>query len=104
MSNSSGAVRVHREQRDSPLSHQFLEVDPGRVGTLGDGVGALIQDLVEDLQALIGQADLVHIGVGQEPGHFAVTVLGRRCPVLAPDVAGWFAHPRQERFEPRPEG
>jgi len=96
---------VSTENNGMPRSRiKASKVDPRRVRTLGDGVGALIQDLVQDLQALIGQADLVHIGVSKEPGHLAVTVLGRRCPVLAADVAGWFAHPRKERFEPRPEG
>jgi hypothetical protein len=50
-----------------------LEVGPGGVGALGDRVVALVEDLVEDLQALVGQADLVGVGVasshatGQRP-------------------------------------
>ena len=48
----------------------------GRVGPLGDGVGALVQQLVEDLQALVGQPDLVGVGIEQQPGHLA----GRRGP------------------------
>ena len=98
------AMRVDREERNASLAHQGFEVDPRRVRTLGNGVGALIQDLVQDLQPLIGQADLVHIGIREQPGDFALTVTRLDGPVLAPDVAGWFAHPRQQRFDPRPEG
>jgi hypothetical protein len=91
-------MRVHRKERNSPLAHQGFKVDPGRVRTLSYGVGALIQNLVQDLQPLIGQADLVHIGVSEEPSHFSVAVLRNYRSIFAPDIAGWFAHPRKKRL------
>jgi hypothetical protein len=60
-------VGVDREQRDALAAHDGLEVAPGGVRPLGDGVVALVEDLVEDLQALVGKADLVGVGVGQQP-------------------------------------
>jgi hypothetical protein len=91
-------MRVDRKEGNPPLTHQCLKVDPGRVRTLGYGVGALIQNLVQDLQPLIGQADLIHIGVSEEPSHFAVAVLRNYRSIFAPDIAGWFAHPSKKRF------
>ena len=64
-----GAVSVHREQRNSTVAKQGLEVAPGRVRALGDRVVAFVQDFVEDLQPLVGQADFVRVGVGEQPGH-----------------------------------
>ena len=63
------AVGVDREQRQPVGAEQRLEVDPGGVGPLGHRIGALVEDLVEDLQALVGQADLVGVRVDQQPGH-----------------------------------
>jgi hypothetical protein len=91
-------MRVNRKQRNPPLAHEGLEVNPGRVRTLGYRVGALIQNLVQDLQPLIGQADLVHIGISEEPSHFAVAVLRNYRSIFAPDIAGWFAHPSKKRL------
>ena len=44
-----------------------LEVGPHRVGALGEDPVALVEHLVEDLHALVGQADLVGVGVHQRP-------------------------------------
>ena len=97
------AMRVDREQRQAVAAQQRLEIEPRRVGALGDGVGALVQDLVEDLQPLVGQADLVGIGVDEEPGHLPRAVVGGQCAVFASDVAGRLLHLGQERLEPWPE-
>jgi hypothetical protein len=91
-------MRVHRKKGNPSLSHEGFKINPGRVRTLGYGVGALIQNLVQDLQPLIGQADLVHIGVSEEPSHFSVAVLRNYRSIFAPDIAGWFAHPRKKRL------
>ena len=81
------AVRVDREQRQAVLAQQRLEIGPRRVGALGHRVGPLVEDLVEDLQALVGQADLVGVGVRQQPRHLVGTVVWGLCAVLAADVA-----------------
>ena len=61
------AVRVDGERGHAVLAHQRLEVGPNRVATLGQRVGPLVEQLVEDLDALVGQADLVGVGVEQRP-------------------------------------
>ena len=68
------AVRVDGELRHAVLAHQRLQVGPDRVGALGQHVGLLVEHLVEDLDALVGQAHLVRVGVHQRPPH------GRRRP------------------------
>ena len=75
------AVRLEREQGQALVPEQRLEVDPGRVGAFGRRVGAFIQDLVEDLEPLVGQPDLVGIGVNEKPGNLARAILRLpRCP------------------------
>ena len=71
---------------------------------LGQCVGTFVEDLVENLQSLIGQADLVGVRVEQEPRHLPATVGGGDVPVLAPDVASWLLYPSQERLDLGPEG
>ena len=65
------AVAVDGELRDRALlvagAHHLLHVGPHRVGALGEDPVALVEHLVEDLDALVGQADLVGVGVHQGP-------------------------------------
>ena len=96
-------VAVDREQRQAVAAQLGLQVRPGRVGPLGHRVVALVQDLVEDLQALVGQPDLVRVRVDQQPRHLARAVGGDDGPVLAADVAGGLLHLGQQWFEPGPE-
>jgi hypothetical protein len=91
-------MSVNRKKWNPALTLERLKINPWRVSTLGNGVGALIQDLVQDLQPLVGQADLVHIGVSEEPSHLSVAVLRNYRSIFAPDIAGWFAHPSKKRF------
>ena len=98
-----GPVGVDREQRDLVAGEERIEIGPGRVRALGDGIAPLVQDLVEDLQPLVGQADLVRVGVGEQPRHLPRGVAGRDGTVLATDVSSRFLHQAQERFDPRPE-
>jgi hypothetical protein len=74
------AVSVDREQRDALAPHDGLEIAPRCVRALGDGVVTLVQDLVEDLQALVGQTDLVGVGIRQQPGNSALTCAGTASP------------------------
>ncbi len=98
------AVRVDGELGDAVLAHQRLEVGPHRVGALGQRVGALVEHLVEDLHALVGQPDLVGVGVHQRPAD------GDRVPVLDPrvqlaaDVLDRLADLGQQRLEAREQG
>ena len=79
------------------------EVGPRAVGPLGHGVVALVEQLVEDLQALVGQADLVGVGVGEQPRHLVGGVVRRDHAVFHADVAGRLLHPRQEHLELGPD-
>ena len=92
------------EEGHAGRPHGGLHVDPGGVGPLGQRVGTLVEDLVEDLQTLVGQADLVGVGVDQEPGHPPGPVLGVHGPLLAADVAGGLGDAGQQALDPRPEG
>ncbi len=50
------AVGVDGELADAVLAQQRLEIGPDGVGALGQRVRTLVEDLVEDLDALVGQA------------------------------------------------
>jgi hypothetical protein len=95
------AVAVDGELRHAVLAHQLLEVGPDGVGALGEHVRALVEHLVQDLDALVGQADLVCVRVHEHPAH------GRLVPGLdhraefAADVLDRLAHQRQQAFELR---
>ena len=97
------AVRVDREQRQLMRPEHALHVGPRGVGALGRRVGPLVEDLVEDLQALVGQPDLVGVGVDQQPGRLVGAVVGGLAAVLAPDVAGRLLDPGQQGFELWPD-
>ena len=92
-------VRVDRELRHAVLAHQRLEVRPDRVGPLGQHVGLLVEHLVEDLHALVGQADLVRVGIHQRPAHGrGVPVLDHRAQ-LAAHVLDRLADPGQQLLQ-----
>ena len=96
-------VRVDGELADAVLAQQRLEVRPHRVGALGQGVVALVEDLVEDLDALVRQPDLVRVGVHQGPVDVdGVPVLGARVQLTA-DVLDRLADPGQQRLQAREE-
>ena len=98
-----GTVGVDAEQRQTPRPQRRLHVGPRRVGALGDGVVALVQDLVKDLEPLVGEADLVGVGVDQEESNPAHLVVRPLAASLHSDVASGLLHPGQERFDPRPQ-
>ncbi len=92
---------VDGELRDGVLAHERLEIGPHAVGALGKNVVALVEHLVEDLQALVRQPDLVGVRIHQRPAHRgAVPVLDGRVQ-LAADVLHRLAHQRQQRLELR---
>ena len=92
-------VPVHGEGGHPVLAHQRLEVGPHRVGALGQGVGALVEHLVEDHDALVGQAHLVGVRVHQRPPDVH-RVPGLELRVqLATDVLHGLGDARQQRLE-----
>ena len=98
-----GLVGVDAEQRHARGAHRVLHVGPRRVRPFGDRVGPLVQDLVEDLQALVGEPDLVRVGVDQEKCGPAGPMVGRQTALLHTDIASGLLNPGQQRFDPRPQ-
>ncbi len=110
---ADGTVAVHGELRDRALlvtgAHHLLHVGPHRVGALGEDPVALVEHLVEDLHALVGQAHLVGVGVHQRPPHGGAARLGAggAVPVLddrvelAADVLDGLLHRRQLALQAR---
>ena len=96
-------VGVDREQRDTLGAHGRVHVEPGRVGALGQGVVTFVEDLVEDLEALVGEPDLVRVGVHEEPGDCRRPMLRPDAPPLHPDVPSRLLDPGQEGLHPRPQ-
>ena len=91
--SAGGAVGVDREERDRVLTERAGEVEPGRVGTLGDRIGAFVEDLVEDLEPLVGQPDLVGVRVDEEPGDRIGSVDRQRLPRSIPMYRAGFSTP-----------
>ena len=96
-------VTLDAEERDPLAPHGCLHVDPRCVRPLGQRVGPFVEDLVENLESLIGEADLVGVGVHQEPSHLPVSVFGVLGPLLTPDVAGWLGDRGQHVLDPGPQ-
>ena len=96
-------VGVHGEQRKALAAQHLGHVGPRRVAPFGLGVGPFVQDLVQDLETLIGKAYLVGVRVEEEPGHRVGVVVRDGHPVLTSDVAGRFLHLGQDTFEFGPE-
>ena len=102
------SVAVDRELRDCPkiitVAHHLLHVGPHRVGALGEDPVALVEHLVEDLDALVGQADLVGVGVHQRPPDLdGVPVLDDGVQ-LAADVLDRLGDRRQARLQAGEQG
>jgi len=99
-----GAVRVDGELREVVVAHHLLHVGEHRVGPLGKDPVTLVQDFVQDLDALVWQTNFVRVGVHQRPAHLRrVPRLGRRVQLTA-DVLDRLAHGRQQRLQAGEEG
>ena len=92
------------EERDVGRPHGRLHVHPGGVGPLGNGIVSLVEDLVEDLQTLVGQADLVGVGIDEQPRDRSVGVLGDLGSQFSTDIAGRLGDLGQEGLHTGPEG
>ena len=92
-------VAVDGELRDAVLAHHLLHVGPHGVGALGQHPVTLVEHLVEDLHALVGQPDLVGVGIHQRPPDVdRLPVLEGRVE-LATDVLDRLGDRRQTRLE-----
>jgi hypothetical protein len=95
-------MRLQRERRDAVLAQALLEVRPGCVRPLGQRPGALVEDLVEDLDPLVGLTDLVGVRVAQQPARAHRSPRLDHLVVLAADVLGRLADPVEQRLEDLP--
>jgi hypothetical protein len=93
---TSRAVCINRKEWQVVLTHLGFEIGPGRIGTFSHSVVAFVQDFVQDLQALIGEADLIGIRVCQQPADHTVGVFGLDRAVLTADITGRFFHPGEQ--------
>ena len=66
---AGGTVGVDREQRQAGGAQSATRGPARARRSARRPRRPLVQDFVEDLQALVGQADLVGVGVGQQPRH-----------------------------------
>ena len=65
-SNSdNGMLGLERVQRDAVCAHQGFHVGPGRVGALGQRIRPLVDLVIQDLEAHVGDADVVDVGKDQ---------------------------------------
>jgi hypothetical protein len=96
-------VRVDGELRHALAAHEGLEVGPDRVCPLGQHVGPLVEDLVEDLHALVGQPDLVGVRVHQRPPHRRGVPVLHHAAELAADVLDGLADPREQLLQAGPD-
>ncbi|MGX1269953.1 hypothetical protein RKD18_003147 [Streptomyces phaeoluteigriseus] len=94
-------VTVHGELRDVMLAHQGLQVRPHAVRALGEDALLLVEDLVQDHDALVGQPDLVRVRVHQRPADVAGLPGLDRGVELAADVLDRLLHVREQSFELR---
>ncbi len=65
--------RLERVERDVSRPHQVFHVHPGGVGAFGQRFGTLVDQVVEDLQTEIGDADIIDIG--EDEGDFGLDFL-----------------------------
>lgn len=98
---ADGAVAVHGELGHLVLAHQLLEVRPHAVRALGEDALALVEHLVEDHDALVGESDLVGVRVHEGPADVAFVPRFDGGVQLTADVLNGLLHMREERFELR---
>ena len=107
------AVAVDGELRQAALPQLCLHVGPHGIRALGEGVLTLVDDLVEDHDALVGHADLVGVGIHQRPAGGQLLAGGSvpadvpvldRGVQLAADVLDGLVDPFQQRLEIGPQG
>jgi len=104
-SNAEDVERPHREValqgelRQPVAAHQGGQVGPDRERPLGEQPVALVEDLVEDRQPLVGLAHLVGIGVHQGPPHLGGGELLADRVHLAAGVLHGLADLREQRLQ-----
>ncbi len=97
-------VVLQRELRQAVLTHLHGEVRPHRERALGDHPVTLVEDFVQDREALVRLAHLVGVGVHQCPAHLGSSeVLAERVHFTA-GVLHRLGHLGEQWLQPRVEG
>ena len=96
-----GEARLHGEERQVAAAHEVGHVDPGRVGALAGNAGLVVQNLVQDGQALVGKADLVRIRVDEHAAEGRLRVAP--CAEFVVDVARRLLNQVKERLDAPPK-
>ena len=97
-------VVVQGELRDALLPHQLLQVGPDRVRALGEDPVPLVQHLVQDRHALVGQTHLVRVRVHQAPTDLDCVPVLADAVQLTADVLDRLADTGEQRFQPLEQG
>ncbi len=92
-------VAIHGELGDAVLTQQLFQIRPDRVGALSQDVRLLVENLVKDLDALVGQADLVGVRIHQAPADDRVRPRLYLGVSFAAEIAHGLADPRKQRFQ-----
>ena len=91
--------RLEREEGQTDLAHLFLHVEPGREDPLAVGVLPLVDEVVEDLDAEVGHADLIGVGETEREPHVDRRRVFFDAVQFPADVAAGLLHERQDLLE-----
>ena len=96
-------VRIDGELTDVVVTHDPLHVGEHRIRAFGEDPVTLVEDFIQDLNALVRQPHFISIGVHECPSHrYRVPVLDDRVE-FATDVLDRFADREQQGFQSREE-
>ena len=94
---------VEGELRNPGRPHLFFHVRPHRIGALRQDPITLIKHFVEDGYALVRLANLIRVGVHQDPTDVSVLPLLDDAVVFPAHVLDGLIDSRQQRFNPTEE-
>ena len=96
-----GRTGLEREQGQAHFAHLFLHVEPGREDPLAVGVLPLVDEVVEDLDAEVGHADLIGVGETEREAQVDCRRVLLDAVQLPADVTAGFLHEGQDLLESR---
>ena len=91
--------RLEREQGQADVPHLLLHVEPGCEDPLAVGVLPLVDEVVEDLDAEVGHADLIGVGETEREPHVDRRRVFFDAVQFPADVTAGLLHERQDLLE-----
>ena len=82
---SDRSCTFKRQQRNTRLTHGVAHIGPRHITALAGNTLGLVEDVVEDGDALVGQTNLVNIRIDQAATVVGIS-LGKRAPLVI-DIA-----------------